>query len=283
MPPPFACRIMNTNRKIISPAAPVWESASAATKYPESYNSPPAAEHRGASGYSWCDSPSYHHGIPIHWAHHRSAYPRRPASASVRRSQIQGVRSDFIIIEVLHNVGIFGFFAAGFQPVQQENQCTINTTTTSRYAPIPRPFFGVKLHSLHSVEKKTGRQHCRQFSLYHCEGTAASGLRTSFSISRKFPAPAAVWFLRPDKLLRHSPRPRRKSPVCICQHMSRAAAFRRKIRLYQFFQSRGEPSAGKLHAVAGLSGTQEDFTFYFIIIQTRICKFFMNICNIFRR
>ena len=58
--------------------------------------------------------------------------------------------------------------------------------------------------------------------------------------------------------------------------MSRAAAFRRKIRLYQFFQSRGEPSAGKLHAVAGLSGTQEDFTFYFIIIQTTICKLFMN-------
>ena len=65
--------------------------------------------------------------------------------------------------------------------------------------------------------------------------------------------------------------------------MGRAAAFRRKIRLYQFFQSRGKPSAGKLHAVAGLSGTQEDFTFYFIIIQPRICKFFMNICNIFRR
>ena len=38
-------------------------------------------------------------------------------------AQIQGVRSDFIIIKVLHNVGIFGFFAAGFQPVQQENQC----------------------------------------------------------------------------------------------------------------------------------------------------------------
>ena len=82
-----------------------------------------------------------------------------------------------------------------FKPDSKKTSAPISTTKTSRYAPIPRPFFGVKSNSLHSVEKET----------------QPGGLTVPVSmLFQTIPAPAAGVSFRPGRLSPHSPHPGRR-------------------------------------------------------------------------